>query len=132
MTVGEINSAINENNAGDFTSFEHELTFMQDGNYQKYNSDIGQIQAYILNTMFYSAYKLQNNESNVATFEFKISSDDMGGGETLTQPNTINDVLTYMNRSYNDIPTRPYVVNVYTVYDSESEMATYIYTFEKE
>lgn len=138
MTVGEINSAINENNAGDFTSFEHELTFMQDGNYQTYNSDIGQIQAYILNTMFYSAYKLQNNKSNVASFEFKISSADMGGGETLTEPNRIEDVLKYMNRSYNDIPTRPYVVNVYTVYDSESESesesgtAIYIYTFEKE
>lgn len=130
MSVDDINYAINENNAGSFDSFAYSLMYTDDINnpYQLYSStsQMGQIQAYILNTMFYTAYNLKNNSSGVASFEFRISVEDMGGS-ILTTPNRIEDVLTYMNRYYLD-RTEQYSVNVYSVYDSASETTTYIYT----
>ena len=134
MTVDEINATIT--GAGsDIEDFTYMKEYIENGqvSYQVYDRTQGysQLQAYVMNTVLYAKYnQLLVNESNRSSFEFRVSRSAMLGNTSLPSNSTIQTIVADINSYYSNTIYENVNVKVINIYDTVTEMTTYVFTLE--
>lgn len=130
LSADQIASTVNLSD-GEVADFVYLKEFDPGSSYQKYEAtqDYDQLQSYILNAMIYCKYQLKCNSNARSSFEFSVSTRDMGG-LSLPSTHSIETITADFNRNYSKSGAENVLVKYHNIYSGETQKTTYVFTFE--